>query len=942
MKKFTKLFALASSLCLISLFGCATTSNAASKKEAPVNIRPQFNEARLENGMTYIVRENAEPKNRIQLRLVVKAGSAMEDDDQKGVAHFVEHLCFNGTEHFKKSAIVDYFESIGMKFGPEVNAYTTYEQTVYMLEIPADNPEILRTSLLVLRDWACAVSFEQEEIDKERGVILEEWRARTQNLSGRFSAFEEPIYVRGSRFEERPVLGDMDIIKNISRARIVDFYKKWYRPEFMSVIAIGDIKSSVLENAIKETMGTIPAYKSKIRLPEYSVPVPRERTIDILRDKEITVNEIYIVKRKVKKLSIEEQYAWFFFKNIFNQRCHEAAKTLNSVFLNAAIGDFNKTNNTSFYFMQINPKNGRFTEGFESFLDQLGIFIDYGPTSDELENEKQSSILKLTQNFKNVKNQSSAVYTNNMVDYSVAGANIIVSSEAQYQKELKIINEMSKEKIMEMASRLFSDRGTTMLIFCPESSKLPGDAEIMNIWKNHKTAAIKVSSSDSSGDSILMTKPAKKAKVKESRTIKELGAKEYTFENGIKCIFKKTDFETDTISISAISHGGSFQLKEEDIPSSQAVIQYVINSGAGGKTNTQLSNIVNAKRIRFGMGLDNTAAYYQAIANSKNIEQALQLLSIHMREPAFSDDVWTRLMEEYNMKAAAFDSTPSSVYFAEMNRLRYGDSIFVAPVTKDYVSKMDKKKAERIYRELFTNPGDFTFFFIGDFNEKNLVDLCAYYIGTLETDSNHYEEKWIHFPFPKKSKTISVKKGNDKMGNICMRFGMELPEEKDIEKNFKDRIIAYQLADYLNIRLREVIREEKSGTYTIDTSASLAGCPERTFELEVKFTCDPMRQEELRQEVINTVIDLKNGNVSDGIITKLKENYERNTENLLRENYWWESRLIAELFVKCEPLWYTTDYKRIVSEWITKENILEAARKYLDTERVITGFLRPE
>ncbi|MBP5451621.1 MAG: insulinase family protein, partial [Treponema sp.] len=342
MKKFIKFSVPFFILCMFFQVACTTTSNESHRTLQDTQIQFEqeapFRQGTLDNGMSYVIRENGEPKNRIQLRLVVKAGSCMEDDDQKGVAHFVEHLCFNGTEHFKKSAIVDYFESIGMKYGPEINAYTDYEQTVYMMEIPADNPEILRTSLMILRDWACAVSFEEEAIDKERGIITEEWRYRTQTLGGRMDTFETPIYLRGSRFEERPVLGDMNIIKKVSRKRIIDFYKKWYRPEFMSVIAIGDINANVLEDAVKDIMKTVPASKDKIKLPEYTVPLPQKKTIDIMCDKEITIDEIYIVMRKSNNLRVEDNYAWVYFRDIFNLRCFEKTKALNSEWINAKIG----------------------------------------------------------------------------------------------------------------------------------------------------------------------------------------------------------------------------------------------------------------------------------------------------------------------------------------------------------------------------------------------------------------------------------------------------------------------------------------------------------------------------------------------------------------------------------------------------------------------------
>ena len=942
MKKLNALFAVLALLCLLSSLGCTTTSNAASKSKTSISSISKIRQGTLDNGMSFFVRENGEPKNRIQLRLVVKAGSCLEDDDQKGVAHFVEHLCFNGTENFKKSAIVDYFESIGMKFGPEVNAYTTYEQTVYMLEIPANNPEILKTSLMVLRDWACAVSFDQEEIDKERGIIIEEWRYRTKTLKGRYTAFEDPIYVRGSRFEERPVLGDMDIIKNISRKRIIDFYKKWYRPEFMSVIVIGDANASMLENAVREVMGTIPASKQKIKLPEFTVPIPKEKTIDILRDKETTISEIYIVKRKEKPLTTEEEYAWSFFEEIFDQRCAELTKSLNAEWIYAGTGKRSQTNKTEFYVLQVCPKEGRFEQGFKIYLEELDNFLKYGPTESEMKIERQSHIQKLNQSYKNVNNHSNSEFTNNLINYTTSGGIIFAPSEETYQKEIKILNQLKAENIRQMAIKAFSDRGTTMLLFVPEKCQLPSESEIMDIWKNHKTHVSKSKYEDSEEDSMLMPRPAKKAQIKETKKLKELGATQYTFENGMNCIFKKTNFKNDEMVIYGYSTGGYYQLKEEEMPSASVCTGFMWNSGAGGKTNSQITKICQSKRINITMGINNSTEYFISTANSENIEQNLQLINMTMRSPEFSDAVWAKILEEYNRRAASFGTTASEVYTEKITHALYGDSLFKNLINKKFVSKLNQKEAERIYKDRIMNAGDFTFVIVGDFDEKKIVDLCAYYIGTLATGDKRDKPKCVLYPFPKKSETITVKFGEDKIGNVYMCFGGELPASKNMEEKFKDEIIIEQLASYLDIKLREVIREEKGGTYTIETSGWTSGISERDYKVEIQFHCEPERLEELRQEVINTIKDLKKGNVSDEIISKLRESYERDRETYSRNNYWWTNRIICEYITNEEPLWYTTNYKKIVSEWISKESILEAANKYLNTDRVFTAYLRPE
>ncbi len=298
-------------------------------------------------------------------------------------------------------------------------------------------------------------------------------------------------------------------------------------------------------------------------------------------------------------------------------------------------------------------------------------------------------------------------------------------------------------------------------------------------------------------------------------------------------------------------------------------------------------------------------------------------------------------MDNYKLLAETNSANPQQVFQDKVNEVLYGKNLWYAPMDKDFIAKLNPEIAERIYRERFGNPADFTFVFTGDFDEKKLVDLCAYYLGSLETNKSFEETKYVYFPFPEKSQSVTVKKGIGDQGSVFICFGGELAEEKDMEKSFKESTIISQLGSVLNIRLREVIREDKSGSYGVACGAYINGWPERYYKAYVEFGCQPEREEELTAAVIATVKDIKNGNFSDEIISKVKESYIREVENNLRNNYWWLNRFGAEVMFTYEPLWYTSNSNK-AADWITKEAIVEAANKYLDTERVVTVYLKPE
>lgn len=950
MKKLKSLIvALAAAAFVASAFvvtGCSSSKVQSKSSGNQLVMDSAIKQGKLDNGMSYFIRENGEPKNRIQLRLAVKAGSCMEDDDQKGVAHFVEHLCFNGTEHFEKSAIVDYFESIGMQFGPEVNAYTNFEQTVYMLELPADDPEILKKSLMVLHDWACAVSFNAEEIEKERGVIVEEWRLRTQRVQGRVSDKEVALLLKDSRFEERIPIGDMDIIKTIPRERIIDFYKKWYRPELMSVVAVGDIKAGTLENAIKEVMGTIPASEKQTKSPQFKVPFQTQKKIEIIRDKELQIVEAYVFQQGKDNAPIttveglRQEYALGLASMVFNQRCQELANKPDALWLAAGMGSFGLTNNDIDYYMQFFPKTGSFLEAYKALLDEYERFMTHGVTDSELARLKQASLQNIQQSYANKDKHASANYADNIVHHFLTGR-IYISEEDNLKIATEIINQITAEEVLETAKKVMAGRGTLMMILVPESVEIPSEKEILNTWKNYESEAAKQAYVDDTGDNQLMQKPVNKAKITEKKAIKELGGTQYTFENGVKILTKKTDFQKDSIVVYGGSKGGYYQQKEEEIPSAKIATEYALYSGVNGKTLSQFQKIAAQLNLNVGFEINNTDECFYGSANKSNLEETLQFINIAFAKPQFTEEGWATLINLYKQVAENYGAQPERVFNDKINEMLYGKTLYYAPWNMDYINKMNPEIAERVYRQRFGNPADFTFVFVGDFNEKELVDLCAYYLGTLKTNDVKEETKYVYFPFPKTSKTETVKKGIDQKGEVYMCFGGEVPECKDIEISFKESKIIDQLASLLDIRLREVIREDKGGSYGVSTGAYIDGWPERFYKVYIDFGCEPAREEELQAAVLETVKDIQKGNISDELIQKLKETYTRTIETSVRNNYWWLNRFGSEIIFTYEPLWFTKDTGR-VNDWITKEALVEAANKYMDTNKVVTGYLKPE
>ncbi len=949
MKKiFTKLYLLFSLVVLSAslLTGCVSTSKKAnkSKNSTPLHFDSSIRQGIFENGMSYFVQHNEEPKNRIVLRLVVKAGSCMEEDDQKGVAHFIEHLAFNGTEHFEKSAIVDYFEKIGMNFGADLNAYTSFEETVYKLEIPADDPQMLETALLILHDWACAITFPQEEIDKERGVVTEEWRLR-QGLSGRITDAQLPFLFKDSRFEERLPIGDMDIIKNISRERILDFYKKWYRPELMSVIVVGDQNIDTLENAVKSAMEIIPSSESKITTVPYKVPVSTKKEILVFKDPEqkYTVMRIFNqiadwaprASEEDAKQNIIEEIA----SEIFNSRMDEITNTSDSKWLDAASGLSSLSNFTHLNYIGVVPKTDIFTECFKAFLDEYDRFLTFGVTDSEVNRLKEHYLSIIEQDYTNKDKVSSDTRADYLINYVTTGK-IVISEEDVYDIYKKKVSEITRADINKAISTLFASRGTKMIIIAPDSAAdIPLEDELLEIWENYKNPEL-TGYVDDVADDKLMERPSSKGKIINKKEIPELGAKQYEFENGIKIITKKTDFEVNRLNLSFESKGGLNLVDDQDIPSANVCVNYAILSGINGMTYSQLLKKLTVKQVSLGVNIKNTSENFSGSCKSDDFETLAQLLTLFVTQPQFTKDAWQTLIQNQTEEAKNYGVQPEDAMRDKIMEILYND-IRHAPMTLDYVSKMNPEAAEKIYRQRFSNPADFIVSIVGDFDEDKLIEICSYYFGSMKTTAEREETKYIYYNFPKGKTAEKVKKGLEEKAEVFIALGGDLPVSSGVEETFEDRELMTQLSNLMDIRLREVIREDKSGSYNVWVNGNVDGYPERYYRFTVDFGCEPGRAQELTDEIIVQLEKMKTEEISQDYIDKLQETYRRNIETSLRNNNWWMSRIKAELVYTYEPLWFTSEYERII-EKITAENLQALAKKYFDSNNYVSVFLLPE
>ena len=921
--------------CIFSVFaGCFVNT-----KETPLQWMSSIKRGTLSNGMDYFILKNSQPQNRISLRLVVKAGSAMEEEDQKGVAHFVEHMCFNGTKSFEKNSIIQYFESIGMGFGPDLNAYTTFEETVYMLEIPADNPEIIKKSFQILKEWANDVTFEQTELDKERAVVNEEWRLRS-GLNGRYSEEVIKSLYDGSQFAKRLPIGDMKIINTISRQRVIDFYKKWYRPEFMAVVAVGDIDPAVMEKAIKETLGTIPASDKTVTLPGFIVSSNSTKKVKFFKDKEMPYNQIAIFSRdenykpEVNEKQRHENFALQIFSMIFNQRLSEKTNSVDSPWLGSSVSSLNQTRNENYNCVTIVPKTGKDIDCLKAVIDEYERFIAFGATEEEISRCKKAVIETAALNLKNKDKNESSNWASSIVWGFLNNAPVYgIVKESAYVK--KYVNQITNDDLKLVAKRAFRNRGELLFIASPvNSTTVPSEKQLLDVWNNYTNTEISAYT-ENQVITKLMDKPSVKGKITSTVKNTKLGTTEYTFENGIKVITKKTKNVKNTITINALSRYGSNYVSDKDFPSIQIMFNYALLSGLGDLNYTQLQKILTDKQISFNTNFAPELNSMNLSTSKKDTETAFQLMNLMFTKLRFTDEGWKILMDTVNQVAKSHGSQVNDVFQDKIKELLFGNNIRYAPFDMNYVSKIDAKTAERICRDVYKDPSDYTYFVVGDFDDKSLIDLFAYYLGSLPTEKNPKVKKHLPVGF-KGKKEATVKKGISKQGMINLYFY----GQTDIEDYYTEERILNAVANLLEIRLRELIREEKGGSYSVSVDYNLNGDKDCEYLFEISFGCDPAREKELKNAAIAEIEQLKKEPVSDDYIQKIKESLKRNRETDLKENNWIIYILKTYYFNQTcpEDILLKDDF----TDTITAEMLQKAISKYFNMNNNSTVYLVPE
>jgi zinc protease len=886
---------------------------------------------KLPNGLTYYIRKNTEPKNRADLYLVNKAGSVLENDDQQGLAHFVEHMAFNGTRDYPKNELVNFLQKSGIKFGADLNAYTSFDQTVYQLPMPTDSAKLFAKGFDILANWAGFDTFDDSEIDKERGVVLEEERLRGKNAQERIQLQTLPIILNNSRFAQRLPIGKEDVLKNFKHPLIKDFYKDWYRPDLQAVVAVGDFDPQKVLALIRQNFSEKPLVK-------YEIPAHKQTLVKIVTDKEqpYTIAQI-IVKRPgtVVKTTLDmlQNMRISLFNSMINARISELTQQSNPPFLFAqsSYGDF--LADLEAFSSIVVTKPGELEKGVKAIVAENERVQKFGFTQTELDRAKQSVLAMLDQQFNEKDKTRSSVFVNQYQQNFLKG-DAIPSIDFKHDFYQKNIGQITLSEVNGLTKKFISDDNRVVIVQAPEKEKanLPTEKALLN-WISTAGEGVKAYVDEVSKSPLLEKAPTGSKTVSEKKNA-AINAIEITLGNGVKVVLKPTDFKNDQILINSFSFGGTSLASDADYISANFADGIIGSSGVGNFTQIQLDKMLAGKIVSISPYISSTAQGFSGSTSPKDLETALQLIYLYTTSPRKDPNIWNSNLSQYKTVIASRGAVPENVFQDTISAVLSSYNLRGSTPTLKQLDAASLDKAFGFYQQRFANHSQDVFTLVGNFDPEKIKPLLEKYLGALPATGNNtsFKDLNIHAPAGKITKTVY--KGLEAKSSVQLVF------TGDYKYSEANNLQLDALEEVLNIKMIERLREKESGVYAPSVRASYTKIPEQRFNITVSFGCAPENVNKLITAALEEIDSIKKNGAETTDIEKFVAEESRSTELQLKNNGFWLGQISQSYQYQQDPADILEHVKNL--NQITKQSTKATANQYLSGENLIRFILLPE
>ena len=889
-------------------------ASAFAQQMPPVPVDPNVRIGKLENGLTYYIRHNALPEKQADFYIAQKVGSILEEDNQRGLAHFLEHMCFNGTTNYPGNLLREYLETIGVKFGANLNAYTSIDETVYNISnVPVARETVVDSCLLILHDWANDLTLDNEEIDKERKVIHEEWRTRTGAMMRMYEKVF-PIIYKDSKYAYRLPIGTMEVVDNFPYQALKDYYEKWYRPDQQGIIVVGDIDVDKVEEKIKKMFSPIEMPENAAERVYYPVADNDEPIIALAKDKEQQVPIIYLFHKhdvvpndqKNSMPYLAMNYMISMIGNMLNARLDELTQKPQPPFIQAFAEDGNylvaKTKG-AFIGVAVAKEDGILTST-EALMTEIERVRQFGFTASEYARAKADYLraLESAYNEKDKMRNSQYVqeYVRNFIDNEP-----IPGIENEYAIMNQIVPSIPVEAINQVVKQIIGEKNMVLSVFCPdkEGMKYPTDAELKGVIDKVRNAKIEAYVDKVSDEPLMKETPAGGKVVKTEAG--PFDSKVLTLSNRVKVVLKKTDFKADEVRMQAFSTGGNSMFDDKDAVQFKLMNQVVGLGGLGNFNAVDLDKVLAGKMASASAYVNSLTEGISGSCSPKDMETMLQLTYLRFTAPRMDQDAFASFISRNKAALANAEADPNTAFSDSINVALYNRHPRALPVKAETLDKIDYNKVMELYKDRFADASDFTFIMVGNIDEATAIPLIEKYLGSLpslkrnekfrdvtpDIRKGRYENNFTREMETAKSSVLMVASGK------C----------KYTQKNV---VMMSMLGQLLNILYTQTVREEAGGTYGVSCSGSISKYPEAEGVFQIYFDTDPQRRPQMVELIDKGINDfIAQGPKADDL-NKVKEYMLKTYQQNQKENSYWMGILNGMLW---EGIDMNTGYENTVN-----------------------------
>ena len=928
--------------------GVTFTAQAQMDLQQQLPADPQVRKGVLENGLTYYIRHNEKPKGMAEFYILHDVGAIQEGDNQQGLAHFLEHMAFNGTKNYPEKSLIEYLEKIGVKFGANLNAGTSWDYTqYYMTDVPVARESVVDSTLMILHDWSHFITLDPKEIDSERGVIKEELRTR-DGAQWRSQIAMIKAIGKGTLYEHRNLIGYLEGLEGFGYDDLRQFYDKWYRPDYQTVVVVGDIDVDKVEQKIKSIMADIPApaanaaKKDVIVVPDNDEPI-----VSVFADPEMQQSSLMIMyksqamPKEMNNTMIYEltNILKSYITQMINERLSDIARKPDAPFIQAVFEpatSFGIVPTLEVSVGQVVTRDGKIMEGYKALLTEMERMRRHGFTESEWERAKNNILSGIESQYNSREDRRHSYFANRYMDNFRMGTPIY-DAETEYQLDKQIVEMISCEMVNATVKQMYDPLKNAVIVAnspVKDGVAVPTEAELVGALKAAVAADVEAFKDNVVKEPLISDESALKgSKVVSEKKNDSLGFTEWTLANGIKVVIKQTPYQADNIGVEALSEGGAAVFSDAEYYSAQMLGGVMSMSGISKFSASDLRKQLSGKTVEAGLGVSNYEHMVTAHAALKDAETMFQLLYLQFTAPRFSEDDFTTLMNRYNSMLANQASNPDFIFQQNAMKSLYNNNYRRQSLTPELLQTIKFEQLPAIHKQLFSNAADFRFTFIGNMSSEQLKPLVEKYIGSLPTASkpgNVFVDDKIA---PAKGGVVNDFRTKMEQPKVSVYYAYS----GALDFTIKNQIVAKYLSAALSNRYLKSIREEKGGTYGVSSRVSLT--PRiKEYQVEIQFDTNEQMADELMAIVVAEIEKIaKEGPLAEDL-EKAREFENKNYTKQIEQNSWWSNAIYYHYKYGINEV---EEFLPAVNG-VTAADVQALAKKILADGNLVKVVMRPE